>query len=127
MANTQPNKNVLGEKLIPCSLDPLTGFYRDGQCNVSPDDQGCHAICCLLTADFLAYSKAAGNDLSTPMPQYGFPGLNPGDHWCVCAARWAEAHTAGHACPVILKATSQAALKYVTRSILEEFAIIEED
>ena len=124
MHNTGENKNVLGEKLIPCSMDPLTGFYRDGQCQVGPEDHGCHAICCELSSDFLAYSKTCGNDLSTPMPQYGFPGLKPGDRWCVCAARWKEAHAAGHACPVILEATSEAALKYVSRSILEEFAIV---
>ena len=105
----------------------LQRFYRDGQCQVGPEDHGCHAICCELTSDFLAYSKAAGNDLSTPMPQYGFPGLKPGDKWCVCAARWKEAHAAGHACPVILKATSEMALQYVSRSILEEFAVIEDE
>ena len=127
MKHPGKNKNVLGGDLIPCSMDPLTGFYRDGQCQVGPEDHGCHAICCELTSDFLAYSKAAGNDLSTPMPQYGFPGLKPGDKWCVCAARWKEAHAAGHACPVILKATSEMALQYVSRSILEEFAVIEDE
>ncbi len=127
MNNTKRNKSVLGGDLIPCSMDPLTGFYRDGQCQVGPEDQGCHAICCELTSDFLAFSKESGNDLSTPMPQYGFPGLKPGDRWCVCARRWTEAHAAGHACPVILEATSEAALNYVSLSILEEFAILEED
>ncbi len=126
MAKTGKNKNVLGGDLIACSMEPLTGFYRDGQCQVGADDHGCHAICCELTSDFLEYSKECGNDLSTPMPQYGFPGLKAGDKWCVCAARWVEAHAAGHACPVVLKATSEAALKYVSRSILEEFAIEEE-
>jgi hypothetical protein len=127
MSETAKNKNVLGGTLISCSMEPLTGFYRDGQCQVGPEDHGCHAICCELTSDFLAYSKQCGNDLSTPMPQYGFPGLKPGDRWCVCAARWKEAHAAGHACPVILKATSEAALKYVSRGILEEFAVVEGD
>ena len=127
MKHPGKNKNVLGGELIPCSMDPLTGFYRDGQCQVGPEDHGCHAICCELTSDFLAYSKAAGNDLSTPMPQYDFPGLKSGDKWCVCAARWKEAHAAGHACPVILKATSEKALQYVSRSILEEFAVIEDE
>ena len=117
------NKNVMGGKLIPCSIEPLTGFYRDGQCRVGPEDIGCHAICCVMTSDFLAYSKQSGNDLSTPVPHYGFPGLKPGDHWCVCAQRWTQAHAAGHACPVVLEATSEAALKYVSRSILEEFAV----
>jgi len=88
-------------------MEPLTGFYRDGQCKVGPEDRGCHAICCELTSDFLAYSKQCGNDLSTPMPQFNFPGLKPGDRWCV-----------------ILEATSEAALKYVSRSILEEFAVV---
>jgi hypothetical protein len=125
MNNKGKNENVLGGELISCSTQPMTGFYRDGQCNVGPEDHGCHAVCCKLTEDFLTFSKQCGNDLSTPMPEYGFPGLKPGDHWCVCAGRWAEAHAAGHACPVVLKATSKAALKYVSRSILEEFAVTE--
>lgn len=120
------NRNVLGDPLVPCSTDPLTGFYRDGKCNVGPDDIGCHAVCCIMTEDFLAFSAAAGNDLSSPMPLYGFPGLAPGDRWCVCAGRWKEALDAGHACPVILEATSEAALRYVSRSILEEYAYVEE-
>lgn len=119
------NRNVLGGPLIPCSVDPLTGFYRDGKCNVGPDDIGCHAVCCVVTAEFLALSRAAGNDLSTPMPFYGFPGLKPGDRWCVCAGRWKEALDAGYACPVVLEATSEAALQYVSRSILEEYAVVE--
>lgn len=118
------NRNVLGAPLIPCSVDPLTGFYRDGKCNVGPDDVGCHAVCCVVTEEFLAFSRAAGNDLSTPMPFYGFPGLKPGDRWCVCAGRWKEALDAGYACPVVLEATSEAALQYVSRSILEEYAVI---
>ncbi len=119
-------RNVLGGPLIPCSLDPLTGFYRDGSCQVGPEDLGCHAVCCVVTESFLAFSRAAGNDLSTPVPEYGFPGLQPGDRWCVCAARWKEALDAGYACPVVLEATSEAALRYVTRSILEEYALVEE-
>jgi len=111
MQSEGKNKNVLGGTLIPCSMEPLTGFYRNGKCQVE------------LTSDFLAYSKQCGNDLSTPIPQYGFPGLKAGDRWCVCAERWTQAHAAGHACPVILEATSEAALKYVSRSVLEEFAI----
>lgn len=116
-------RNVLGEPLVPCSLEPLTGFYRDGHCNVGPDDFGCHAICCSVTEEFLAFSKEAGNDLSTPRREYGFFGLKPGDRWCVCAARWKEALDAGAACPIILEATSEAALRYVSRSILEEYAV----
>ncbi|MEM9017460.1 MAG: DUF2237 domain-containing protein, partial [Verrucomicrobiota bacterium] len=101
-----------------------TGFYRDGHCQVGPEDHGCHAVCCEVTDEFLTYSKTMGNDLSTPMPAYGFPGLNAGDRWCVCAGRWKEALDAGYACPVILEATSEAALKYVSRSILEEYALV---
>ncbi len=122
----EDNKNVLGGELIPCSIDPLTGYYRNGSCEVGDDDIGCHAICCEVTEEFLEFSKISGNDLSTPMPMYGFPGLKPGDRWCVCAGRWREALDAGFACPVVLEATSEAALKYVTRSILEEYALIEE-
>lgn len=118
-------KNVLGSELTPCSLDPLTGFYRDGCCRVGPEDHGCHAICCELTEDFLNFSQRAGNDLTTAQPAYGFPGLKPGDRWCVCAARWKEALDAGYACPVLLEATSEAALEYVSRSILEEYSLDE--
>lgn len=121
------NRNVLGGPLIPCSLAPLTGFYRDGACRVGPDDLGCHAVCCVVTEGFLAFSRAAGNDLGTPVPEYGFPGLRPGDRWCVCAGRWKEALDAGHACPVVLEATSEAALRYVSRSILEEYAVLEDE
>lgn len=115
-------RNVLGGRLVPCSMDPLTGFYRDGHCSVGPDDHGCHAVCCHLTEEFLIFSKKAGNDLSTPRPEYGFFGLRPGDRWCVCAGRWREALDAGAACPIILEATCEEALRYVTRSILEEYA-----
>ncbi|MAB77606.1 MAG: hypothetical protein CMO47_14260 [Verrucomicrobiales bacterium] len=123
----QDNKNVLGGDLIPCSMDPLTGFYRDGRCQVGPEDHGCHAVCCEVTEDFLEFSKASGNDLSTPMPMYGFPGLNPGDRWCVCAGRWKEALDSGFACPVVLEATSEMALQHVSRSILEEYALVPEE
>ena len=118
-------RNVLGDPLVPCSVDPLTGFYRDGCCRVGPEDHGCHAICCEVTAEFLAFSMQMGNDLTTAFPDYGFPGLKPGDRWCVCAARWKEALDAGYACPVLLAATSEAALTYVSRSILEEYALDE--
>ncbi|RFC49009.1 MAG: hypothetical protein DVB23_000291 [Verrucomicrobia bacterium] len=115
--------NVLGGPLEPCSLDPVTGFYRNGRCSVGEEDVGCHAVCVRVSAEFLAFSQAVGNDLSTPMPAYGFPGLQPGDRWCLCAPRWKEALDAGYAPPVYLKATHRAALDYVTRSILEEYAI----
>lgn len=117
------NLNVLGEELEPCSIDPVTGFYRTGSCEVGPEDVGCHAVCCVITEEFLEFSKEAGNDLSTPAPEFGFPGLKPGQRWCVCASRWKEALDAGYASPVVLSATSKAALKYVSRSILEEYGV----
>jgi hypothetical protein len=103
--------NVLGEKLETCGKDPITGFYRDGCCNVGPDDFGLHAVCAVVTDDFLEFSKAQGNDLSTPRPEFGFEGLKPGDSWCLCAARWQEAFEAGSAPRVRLRATHQAALE----------------
>lgn len=123
------NRNVLGGELIPCSMDPITGFYRTGSCEVGPEDLGCHAVCCVLTEEFLEFSKESGNDLTTPMPEFNFPGLKPGDRWCVCAGRWKEALDAGFASPVVLEATSEAALAYVSRSILEEYGAdaLEED
>lgn len=123
------NRNVLGGELIPCSTEPLTGFYRTGSCEVGPEDLGCHAVCCEVTEEFLEFSKQSGNDLSTPVPEYGFPGLKPGQRWCVCAGRWKEALDAGFAAPVVLEATSEAALQYVSRSILEEYGVdaLEED
>ena len=120
-----PHKNVLGTELQPCSHDPLTGFYRTGDCATGPDDLGCHAVCAELTESFLEFSKTMGNDLSTPRPELGFAGLKPGDRWCVCAARWKEALDHGEAPPVILEATHEAALQYVSRSILEEYALDE--
>lgn len=123
----EENRNVLGGELIPCSVDPITGFYRTGKCEVGPEDFGCHAVCCVLTREFLSFSAATGNDLSTPVPEYGFPGLQPGDRWCVCAGRWKEALDAGYACPIVLEATSVAALQYVSRSILEEYAQLPEE
>jgi len=103
--------NVLGEKLETCGKDPITGFYRDGCCNVGPDDFGLHAVCAVVTAEFLEFSKAQGNDLSTPRPEFGFEGLKPGDSWCLCAARWQEACEARSAPRVRLRATHQAALE----------------
>ena len=105
--------NVVGGELLPCSGDPLTGFYRDGCCSTGPEDEGSHTVCAVMTHDFLAFSRMAGNDLSTPVPEWGFPGLQPGDRWCVCASRWLEAHAAGHAPPVVLGATHVRALEVV--------------
>ncbi|TAD89800.1 MAG: DUF2237 domain-containing protein [Alphaproteobacteria bacterium] len=105
--------NVLGGPLEPCSLDPLTGFYRTGCCETGADDRGLHVVCAVMTANFLAFSRRRGNDLSTPMPQYRFPGLVPGDRWCLCAMRWQEAFEAGVAPPVVLSATHHRALAVV--------------
>ncbi|WP_227545972.1 DUF2237 domain-containing protein [Marinobacter fonticola] len=111
MAQTKPESlNVLGEALETCGRDPETGFYRDGCCNVGPDDFGVHAVCAVVTDDFLEFSKTTGNDLSTPRPEFGFPGLRNGDAWCLCAPRWQEAFEAGKAPRVRLRATHQAAL-----------------
>lgn len=118
-----PNRNVLGGELEPCSLEPLTGFYRSGSCSTGSEDFGCHAVCAQVTEKFLEFSKEAGNDLSTPVPEFGFPGLKPGDRWCICAPRWKEALDAGAAPPIYLKATHEAALEYVSRSILEEYGL----
>jgi uncharacterized protein (DUF2237 family) len=104
-------RNVLGGALLPCSVAPLTGFFRDGCCNTGPEDIGLHVVCAEVSAAFLEFSKAAGNDLSTPRPEYGFAGLQPGDRWCLCAARWEEARRAGVAPPVLLEATHEAALQ----------------
>lgn len=111
-------RNVLGGVLLPCSVAPLTGFFRDGCCNTGPEDAGLHTVCVEVTAGFLAFSQAAGNDLSTPRPDYGFPGLRPGDRWCLCAARWEEARRAGFAPPVLPEATHEAALQVCRREDL---------
>jgi uncharacterized protein (DUF2237 family) len=115
--------NVLGATLEPCSLAPLTGFFRDGCCATGPEDVGCHAVCAVMTAEFLAFSRARGNDLSTPMPDYGFPGLTPGDRWCLCAPRWQEALEAGAAPQVVLRATEAAALDFCALADLTRFAV----
>ncbi|MGM0768578.1 MAG: DUF2237 family protein [Pseudomonadota bacterium] len=109
---SEESVNVLGETLEACGNDPVTGFYRDGCCNTGPDDFGSHTVCAVVTDDFLAFSKARGNDLSTPRPEFGFPGLRAGDSWCLCAARWQEAFDAGCAPRVRLRATHQAALEH---------------
>ncbi|WP_237213542.1 DUF2237 family protein [Falsiroseomonas oryziterrae] len=108
-----PARNVLGGTLLPCSVAPLTGFFRDGCCNTGPQDVGLHVVCAEMTSAFLDFSKARGNDLSTPRPEYGFAGLKPGDRWCLCAARWEEARRAGLAPRVLLEATHVAALQVV--------------
>ena len=115
--------NVLGEPLASCSEDPLTGFFRDGCCNTAPEDFGLHTVCVRVTAEFLEFSKARGNDLSTPIPEFGFPGLQPGDRWCLCAARWQEALEAGAAPRVVLQATHAASLKVVKLTDLKRFAL----
>jgi uncharacterized protein len=127
IANRTPSeddapRNIRGGDLQACSTDPMTGFYRDGHCRCGSEDVGVHAVCARMTAEFLDYTKSMGNDLSTPRPEFGFPGLKPGDRWCLCAARWKEAHDAGFAPPVILEATSTAALDVVDAETLEAHA-----
>jgi uncharacterized protein (DUF2237 family) len=119
-------KNVLGEALELCCTSPLTGFYRDGFCVTGPEDAGTHVICAQVTEEFLSFTRSRGNDLSTPAPHLNFPGLKPGDRWCLCATRWREALEAGKAPPVILTATHEAALKYVSREDLKEHALTED-
>jgi uncharacterized protein (DUF2237 family) len=116
-------RNVLGGVLETCSMAPRTGFYRSGCCETGPDDVGRHTVCAVMTADFLAFSKAAGNDLSTPHPDAGFPGLSPGDRWCLCAARWKQALRAGAAPQVVLTATNEATLEIVTLDELVAHAV----
>jgi len=115
-------KNVLGTALRAFSMDPLTGFFRDGACRTCEEDQGSHTVCAEMSVDFLAFSRLRGNDLSTPMPQYGFPGLQPGDRWCVCAGRWLEAERAGCAPPVNLLATDEGALEVIPLAVLQRHA-----
>ncbi len=116
-------RNVLGTELMECSRDPLTGFYRDGCCNTGGEDLGIHTVCALMTAEFLEFSKEAGNDLSTPMPQYGFEGLKPGDQWCLCATRWRDAFAAGMAPDVVLEATHIGTLEWVDLADLQAHAV----
>jgi hypothetical protein len=116
-------KNVLGENLQVCSESPKTGYLRTGTCETGPQDQGSHVVCAQVTEAFLSFTKAMGNDLSTPAPQFGFPGLKPGDRWCLCALRWKEALEAGVAPPVILEATHEAALRYVSMDDLKRHAL----
>jgi uncharacterized protein (DUF2237 family) len=115
--------NVFGEPLVTCSSAPMTGWFRNGCCETDGSDTGVHTVCAVMTAEFLEFSKSVGNDLSTPMPQYGFPGLQPGDQWCLCAARWQEAFEAGMAPHVLLAATHALTLEFVNLSDLERFAL----
>jgi uncharacterized protein len=115
--------NVLGERLEVCSLSPMTGFYRDGCCDTSREDIGSHTVCVVLTEGFLEFSRSRGNDLSTPVPEYGFPGLKPGDRWCLCAPRWREALEAGQAPRIVLRATHAGALKDCALADLKRFAV----
>jgi hypothetical protein len=116
-------RNVLGGELQPCSTDPMTGFFRDGSCRSGPADLGSHTICAVVTAEFLEHQRSIGNDLSTPVPQYRFPGLVPGDRWCVTARNWARAYQAGVAAPVVLEATSEAVLSLVPLEALAQHAV----
>ena len=114
-------KNVLGTDLQTCSMNPRTGWLRDGCCNTGPGDRGLHLVCVRATAEFLAFSKAVGNDLSTPRPEYAFPGIRPGDQWCLCATRWTEAREAGVAPPVVLEATHMSMLEFATLDELRAY------
>lgn len=116
-------KNVLGTNLEICCNSPMTGYYRDGFCNTGGQDSGMHVVCAQITAEFLEFTKLQGNDLSTPVPQFNFPGLQPGDRWCLCAARWQEALEAGSAPPVVLEATHALALEYVSLAELKQHAL----
>ncbi|MEO1000924.1 MAG: DUF2237 domain-containing protein [Pseudomonadota bacterium] len=118
-----PSVNVWGDPLVPCSTDPMTGFFRTGACETCAEDRGSHTVCAVMTGAFLAFSRSRGNDLSTPRPEYGFAGLVPGDRWCLCAARWLEAHEAGHAPRVVLGATHRRALEVCPLETLKPYAV----
>lgn len=116
-------KNVLGTDLEPCSVDPMTGFFRNGKCDTCGDDTGMHTICVVMTDEFLEFSKDRGNDLSTPIPEYRFPGLKAGDRWCLCLPRWVEAYNDGMAPQVCLRATHMSVIEHVSLELLHEFAV----
>jgi uncharacterized protein (DUF2237 family) len=118
-----PDRNVVGGALLECSGDPLTGFFRDGCCATGPEDAGSHTVCAILSEEFLEFSRRAGNDLSTPQPQSGFPGVRAGERWCLCAPRWLEADDAGCAPPVVLAATHEQALEVIPIELLLEHAV----
>jgi len=115
--------NVLGEDLEPCGTDPVTGFYRDGSCTCGPEDVGVHAVCAVMTTEFLEHQRSVGNDLTTPRPEWSFPGLRPGDRWCVVAARWRQAYDEGVAAPVVLASTHERALDVIPLGWLREHAV----
>lgn len=117
------NLNVLGTPLEPCGVDPLTGFYRDGSCQSGSEDLGLHTICAVVTREFLDHQRRIGNDLSTPVPQYRFPGLVPGDRWCVTAVNWLRAHHEGMAAPVVLASTHERTIEVIPLSVLEQYAV----
>ncbi|MGH2910493.1 MAG: DUF2237 family protein [Solirubrobacteraceae bacterium] len=117
------DRNVLGTELEPCGTDPVTGFFRDGCCRTGPEDIGSHTICAVMTAEFLAHQRVIGNDLQTPVEMYGFPGLQPGDRWCVTAANWLRAHLDGAAAYVVLASTHERALEVVPLQALQEHAV----
>ncbi|QIK65972.1 DUF2237 domain-containing protein [Nocardioides sp. HDW12B] len=119
----RPELNVLDAPLEPCGTEPMTGFYRDGCCSSGPEDRGSHTICAVVTSEFLEHQRSIGNDLSTPMPAYGFPGLTPGDRWCVTARNWARAYADGVAAPVVLASTNRAVLRIVPLEALRQHAV----
>jgi len=122
-SNPSAGRNVLGGPLIACCTDPVTGYYRDGYCRTGPGDMGVHTVCAVMTDEFLDFTVARGNDLVTPLPEFRFPGLKPGDAWCLCATRWKEAYDAGCAPPVKLQATHAGTLEFVSLDELKEHAV----
>ena len=116
-------KNVLGSQLKPCCFDPLTGYFRDGYCRTLPQDTGTHVVCAIMTEEFLSYTRSRGNDLTTPIPHWQFPGLKPEDRWCLCISRWLEAEKAGVAPKIVLEATHAKALEYVSLDVLKLYAV----
>jgi hypothetical protein len=123
MDSVDTDLNVLGEPLEECGTDPVTGFYRDGCCTSGPEDLGSHTVCAVMTAEFLAHQASIGNDLITPRPEFNFPGLEPGDRWCVVAARWLQAHHAGAAAPIVLASTHARALETIPLTVLRDHAV----
>jgi len=123
MSGERTERNVLGGQLDPCGTDPVTGFFRDGCCSTGPEDIGSHTVCAVVSAEFLVHQKSVGNDLSTPRPEWRFPGLRPGDRWCVVAVRWLQAYQDGAAAPVVLASTNERALDVVPLQLLKEHAV----
>lgn len=121
-AQTEIQNNIFGETLIPCCYEPMTGIYRDGYCTTNVQDRGVHVVCAIMTAEFLDFSKCGGNDLITPIPQYNFPGLQPGDKWCLCASRWYDAVKEGKAPKIVLEATNEKVLDYIPMEVLVKYA-----